>query len=115
VSRKATQGRRIGDTDMLSKHIETRHELHAPSVLHRPSYNLPALAIVGHVGFPWTPSRGGRERNTYCATAASSMTFATAFACEIITTCDAPFTTTVSFACARSAIHACNLGGIAVS
>ena len=43
------------------------------------------------------------------------MTFATASECEIITTCEAPSTTDVARGRARSAMKACNFGGIAVS
>ena len=43
------------------------------------------------------------------------MTLATASECEIITTCEAPSTTEVARARARSAMKACNFGGIAVS
>ena len=43
------------------------------------------------------------------------MNLATASECEIITTCEAPSTTEVARARARSAMKACNFGGIAVS
>ena len=43
------------------------------------------------------------------------MTLATASECEIITTCEAPSTTDVARGWARSAMKACNFGGIAVS
>ena len=47
--------------------------------------------------------------------AAASMSFATASGCDIMTTCEAPLTTTVCFECARSAMKACACGGMFLS
>lgn len=58
---------------------------------------------------------GTAGASTHCAVAAFSIWLATAWACETITTCEAPFTTTVARDLARSAMNAWAAGGMFLS
>jgi len=59
--------------------------------------------------------RWDRRRLTHCAVAAFSIWLATAWACDTITTCEAPFTTTVPRDLARSAMNLSATGGMFLS
>lgn len=75
----------------------------------------PAGAGGTRAGCIGSVSRARGPGCLHCADAASAISFATASGCDVITTCDAPLTTTVFTDFARSAMKAKAAGGMFLS